>query len=151
MLDILSELKTEEGYSADIVRTYIPGDMSAQCPYNISRRIYVSRGRCCADIVRTLCRHCADIVRTLCEHISPGIYVRTMSALYSSLVWFLVLNNRNTIDINCVLKRLHYCSRRRGPSISINSIIKLHISISFPNLKMKQMKTISIIKNYIYQ
>ena len=31
---VRSELKTEEGYSAD----------------NISRRIYVSRGRCCADI-----------------------------------------------------------------------------------------------------
>ena len=27
--------------------------MSALCPHNISRRIYVSRGRCCADIVRT--------------------------------------------------------------------------------------------------
>ena len=53
-----SELKTEEGYSAEIVRTYIPGDI---CPHNISRKIYVSRGRCCADIVRTLCRHCADI------------------------------------------------------------------------------------------
>ena len=63
----LQELKTEEGYSADIVRTYITGDI---CPHNtrtishnISRRIYVSRGRCCADIVRTLCRHSADIVR----------------------------------------------------------------------------------------
>ena len=78
-----AELKTEEGYSADIVRTYIPGDicphnvgtmsacrhnvrtmsaqcphnvgtMSALCPHNISRRIYVSRGRCFADIVWTL-------------------------------------------------------------------------------------------------
>ena len=48
----LPELKTEEGYSA--------------------------------DIVRTLCRHCADIVPKLCGHISPGIYVRTMSALYPS-------------------------------------------------------------------
>ena len=35
--------------------------MSALYPHNISRKIYVSRGRCCADIVRTLCRHCADI------------------------------------------------------------------------------------------
>ena len=26
------ELKTEEGYSADIVRTYIPGDI---CPHNV--------------------------------------------------------------------------------------------------------------------
>ena len=38
-----AELKTEEGYSADIVRTYIPGDicphnvgtMSAQCPHYV--------------------------------------------------------------------------------------------------------------------
>ena len=37
-----------------------------------------------------------------------------------------VLNNRNTIDINCAFKRLqplHFCSRRREPSISINSIV----------------------------
>ena len=37
-----------------------------------------------------------------------------------------VLNIRNNIDINCVFKRrqpLHYCSRRREPSISINSIV----------------------------
>ena len=37
-----------------------------------------------------------------------------------------VRNNRNSIDINCVFKRLqplYYCSRRREPSISINSII----------------------------
>ena len=47
--------------------------MSEQCPHNISRRIYVSRGRCCADLVRTLC-----------GHISPGIYVSTKSALYPS-------------------------------------------------------------------
>ena len=35
-----------------------------------------------------------------------------------------VLNNGNTIDINCVFKRLqhlHYCSTEREPSISINS------------------------------
>ena len=55
-----SELKTEEGYSAEIVRTYIPGDI---CPHNISRKIYVSRGRCCADIVRTYISR--DICRTI--------------------------------------------------------------------------------------
>ena len=44
-----------------------------------------------------------------------------------------VLNNRETFDINCVFKRLqhlHKCSRRREPSISINSIgISLGISV----------------------
>ena len=61
----------------DIVRTYpwicmsaqCPHNvrtMSALCPHNISRRKYVSRGRCCADIVRTYIS-------------SPGIYVRTIS------------------------------------------------------------------------
>ena len=65
------ELKTEEGYSADIVQTFIPGDiclhnvctMSAQCPHNIS-----------------LVRHISfrDVLRTLCGHnLSPGIYVRS--------------------------------------------------------------------------
>ena len=64
-----SELKTEEGYSADIVRTYIPGDIcpynvrtiSALCPHNISLVRHISFVRCCADIVPTLCGHCADI------------------------------------------------------------------------------------------
>ena len=43
--------------------------------------------------MRTLCRHisfvrcCADIVSTLCGYTSPGIYVRTMSALYPSSVF----------------------------------------------------------------
>ena len=35
--------------------------MSAQCPHNILRRIYMS--------------HEGDVGRTLCGHISPGIYV----------------------------------------------------------------------------
>ena len=50
----IPELKTEEGYSADIVRTYIPGDI---CPHNIrtmsaqhlTKDICLTR-RCCADI-----------------------------------------------------------------------------------------------------
>ena len=46
---------------------YVP-TMSALCPHNISRRIYVSRGRCCADIVRTY------ISRDICLH-----NVRTIS------------------------------------------------------------------------
>ena len=36
-----------------------------------------------------------------------------------------LLNNRKTIDINCVFKRfqpLHYCSRRREPSTTNISI-----------------------------
>ena len=50
-----TELKTEEWYSADIVRTYIPGDI---CPHNVrttSRGIYVFREMLCghADIVQT--------------------------------------------------------------------------------------------------
>ena len=59
-----TELKTEEGYSADIVPTYILREML--CGHS-------------ADIVRILRGHCADIVRTLCGHKSPGIYVRTIS------------------------------------------------------------------------
>ena len=55
--------------------------MSALCPHDISRRIYVSLAR------EMLCGHCADIVPTLCGHISQGIYVRTMSALYPSSVF----------------------------------------------------------------
>ena len=35
----------------------------------------------------SLVRCCADIVRALCGHISPGIYVRTKSALYPSSVF----------------------------------------------------------------
>ena len=45
-----SELKPEEGYSADIVRTYIPGDI---CPHNvrtISHEGYMSHEK---DVVRT--------------------------------------------------------------------------------------------------
>ena len=53
-----SELKTKEGYSADIVRTYIPGDI---CPHNVGtmsaqhlpRETYIFR--------EMLCGHCADI------------------------------------------------------------------------------------------
>ena len=69
------ELKTEEGYSADNVRTLC---------------------RHFADIVLTyilreiLCGHSADIVPILCGQsadISPGIYIRTTSALYPSSVF----------------------------------------------------------------
>ena len=90
-----SELKTEEGYSSDIVRTYIPGDicshnvrttshegyMSAQCPHNLG-----TMSALCQHILRYM-SHEGDVVRKLCEHISPGIYVRTMSALYPSSVF----------------------------------------------------------------
>ena len=96
-----TELKTEEGYSADIVWTYIPRDicphnvrtMSAQCPHNVRTTSPSWDIVRTMDIVQTLCRHisfvrcCADIVRTLCGHISLGIYVRTMSALYPSSVF----------------------------------------------------------------
>ena len=47
---LFSELKTEEGYSADIVRTYMPGDI---CPHNVrttSHEGYMSHER---DVVRT--------------------------------------------------------------------------------------------------
>ena len=55
---LLPKLKTEEGYSADIVRTYIPLDicshyvrtMSTLCPHNISLVRHISFVRCCADI-----------------------------------------------------------------------------------------------------
>ena len=53
-----SELKPEEGYSADIVRTYIPGDI---CPHNVRTishegdvvRTYISRDICLHN-VRTI-------------------------------------------------------------------------------------------------
>ena len=41
-----------------------------------------------------------------------------------------VLNNRNTIDIDCLFKRLQPLldfSRRREPSISINSILQTNL------------------------
>ena len=66
-------LKTEEGYSADIypwkymsLEIYVR-TMSPQCPHNISLVIHISFVRC--------------------RHISPGIYVRTMSALHPSSVF----------------------------------------------------------------
>ena len=54
------QLKTEEGYGADIVPTYILREI--------------------------LCGHSADILPTLCGHISPGIYVRTIS-LFGFQLW----------------------------------------------------------------
>ena len=55
-----TELKTEEGYSADIVRTYIPGDIF---PHNLG----------------TMCGHCTmsaqHLTKDICRH-----NVRTMSA-----------------------------------------------------------------------
>ena len=56
------ELKTEEGYSADIVRTYIPGDI---CPHNVGT---MSAQHLTKDICLTremLCGHSADIVPIL--------------------------------------------------------------------------------------
>ena len=70
------ELKSEEGYSADIVRTYIPGDIY---PHNVGT---MSAQHLRKDICLTremLCGHSADIVRTyiswdICPH-----NVRTIS------------------------------------------------------------------------
>ena len=61
----LPELKTEEGYSADIVRTYIPGDI---CPHNVRTMS-----------AQHLPRETYILREMLCGHISPGIYVRTIS------------------------------------------------------------------------
>ena len=59
------------------------------------------------------------------------------SAVWTTLILYknppvpdLYSNNRNTIDMNFVFKRLqplHYWSRRREPSISINSINPLQL------------------------
>ena len=65
----IPELKTEVGYSANIVRTYIPGDicphnigtMSALCPHNISRRIYVGT-------MSAQCQHNVRTMSALCPH-----------------------------------------------------------------------------------
>ena len=59
------ELKTEEGYSVDIVRTYIPGDL---CPHNV-RTVSAQH----------LPRETYILREMLCGHISPGIYVRIIS------------------------------------------------------------------------
>ena len=69
---VQSELKTEEGYGADIVRTYIPGDiclhnvgtMSAQCQHNVR-----TMSAQCSHYVRTTSHegymsHEGDVVRT---------------------------------------------------------------------------------------
>ena len=61
----LPELKTEEGYSADIVRTYIPGDIYPHYVRTTSHEGYIF--------------HEGDVVRILCGHISQGIHVRTIS------------------------------------------------------------------------
>ena len=50
------ELKTEEGYSADIVRTYIPGDI---CPHNVCTMYAQYRHN-----VRTMSAQCPHYVRT---------------------------------------------------------------------------------------
>ena len=52
--------------------------MSALCPHKISLVRHISFVRCCADIMRTLCRHCADIYLH---------YLHYMSALYPSSVF----------------------------------------------------------------
>ena len=70
------ELKTEEGYSADIVRTYIPGDI---CPHNIRTIFAQHLPRETYILSEMLCGHSADIVRTyisrdICPH-----NVRTIS------------------------------------------------------------------------
>ena len=95
------ELKTEEGYSADI---YPWRYISALCPHNISRGIYVFFVRCCADIVRTLC-----------GHIFPGIYVRTISflgfhlkILFKQYIYNVCPSDMKVISLaaNCSLKHL---------------------------------------------
>ena len=66
--------------------------MSALCSHNISLVIHISFVRCYADIVRTMC-----------GHISPGIYVRTMSALYPS--W--VFSSRQKHGNGYITKNIH--------------------------------------------
>ena len=70
----MPELKTEEGYSADIVRTYFPGDIcphnvgtiSAQYPHNVST---ISAQHLTKDICRhndrTISAQCPYNVRTI--------------------------------------------------------------------------------------
>ena len=60
----------------DIVRTYIPGDIYL---HNISRRIYVSLGRCCEDIVRIY-------VRTILHYIFLRFSARINLSILSSKV-----------------------------------------------------------------
>ena len=65
-----SELKTEEGYSADIWRTYIPGDI---CPHNVRTMTAQHLPRKTYILCEMLCGHSAEIVRTyisrdICPH-----------------------------------------------------------------------------------
>ena len=63
------ELKTEEGYSADIVWTYIPGDicphnvgtMPAQCWHNV-------RTMSAQHLTKDICRHNVRTISAQCPH-----------------------------------------------------------------------------------
>ena len=83
------EVKTEEGFSADI---YPWRCMPAQCPHYVrtSHEGYMT--------------HEEDVVRTLCGHISPELY---MSALYPSSVF--TSSNEIVLLILCFLG-LESCS-----------------------------------------
>ena len=52
------ELKTEEGYSADIVRTYIPGDI---CPHNVGTMS-------AQHLTKDICRHNVRTISAQCLH-----------------------------------------------------------------------------------
>ena len=68
-----SELKTEEGYSAEIVRTYIPGDI---CPHNVPTMSAQHLPHETYILREMLCGHSADL------------YLQGyMSALYPSSVF----------------------------------------------------------------
>ena len=76
-----SELKTEGGYSAAIVRSYIPGDI---CPHNVRTMSNNVRTMSAQHFPREtyilreiLCGHSADIVRTyISKDICPNYILR---------------------------------------------------------------------------
>ena len=91
------ELKTKEGYSAD----------------NISRRIYVSRGRCCADFVRTLCGHSADIYLRFSAQVKYlNIYLIFKVAQENCLFVLLheVLEHRQRLNKRCYNKKIYHAT-----------------------------------------
>ena len=83
------ELKTEEGYSADIVRTYymsldIPGDIYLHNVRTTSHEGYMFHK---GNVVRTLCGHSADIY--LKGYMSAQ-YPPSVSALVAALASLIV-------------------------------------------------------------
>ena len=111
----IPEVKTEEGYSADI---YSWRYMSAQCPHYVCTTSH--EGYIC--LTREMCGHSADIVPTLlCGHCADIYLQEYMSALYPSSVFssglFLLQNNISCLFQITFCLRVHAKFDRYGDQI----------------------------------